>query len=337
MADPGMRNLARCTDEELLSLRFRDLGLRSTGLLVRKAVKALHRDLARRGIAFRPHVWLSDEFFCPDGVPGFAVPFYLAHPRLMRLERRKMLEVEGGTLRSCLRILRHETGHALDNAFRLRRRKERQRLFGSSEVPYPSSYAPRPFSRRFVRHLELGYAQAHPDEDFAETFAVWLDPASDWKKRYASWPALEKLEYMDALMAEVAPRRPALSNQRRPYDVSGMERSLRLHYRIRRERYRVDFSENYDSDLSRLFGVKGEDRADRFLRRRRSFLRRQVTRWTGIPGYTVDAVLRDWIERSRERELTLRRTPERTQGEVVTALTVRVMQYLQSGNYRVVV
>jgi hypothetical protein len=337
MADPGMKKLARCSDEELLSLRFKDLGLRSTGPLVRRAVNELYRDLARRGIAFRPHVWLSDEFFCPDGVPGFAVPFYLAHSRLMRLERRKMLEIEGGTLRSCLRILRHETGHALDNAFRLRRRKERQRLFGSSEVPYPSSYAPRPFSRRFVRHLELGYAQAHPDEDFAETFAVWLDPASDWRRRYASWPALEKLEYMDRVIGEVSRRRPALSNRRRPYDVTGMERSLRLHYRIRRERYRVDFSENYDSDLSRLFGVKGEERADRFLRRRRSSLRRQVTRWTGIPGYTVDAVLRGWIERSRERKLTLRRTPERTQGEVVTALTVRVMQYLQSGNYRVVV
>lgn len=332
-----MRNLARCSDDELLSLRFRDLGLRSVGPLVRKASRDLFGDLARRGIAFRPHVWLSDEFFCPDGVPGFAVPFYLAHPRLMRLEHQKMLEVEGGTLRSCLRILRHEAGHALDNAYGLRRRKERHRLFGSPDVPYPSSYAPRPFSRRFVRHLELGYAQAHPDEDFAETFAVWLDPRSDWRKRYADWPALEKLEYMDTLMAEVSDRRPLLSNRRQPYELAKMERSLRLHYRIRRDRYRVEFSENYDSDLSRLFGLKGEERAEKFLRRRRVSLRRQVTRWTGIPGYTVDAVLKDWIDRARERKLTLRTTPEKTQGEVVTALTVRVMQYLQSGNYRVVV
>jgi hypothetical protein len=188
-----------------------------------------------------------------------------------------------------------------------------------------------------VRHLELGYAQAHPDEDFAETFAVWLDPRSDWRKRYADWPALEKLEYMDTLMAEVSDRRPLLSNRRQPYELAKMERSLRLHYRIRRDRYRVEFSENYDSDLSRLFGLKGEERAEKFLRRRRVSLRRQVTRWTGIPGYTVDAVLKDWIDRARERKLTLRTTPEKTQGEVVTALTVRVMQYLQSGNYRVVV
>ncbi|HLE72284.1 MAG TPA: putative zinc-binding metallopeptidase [Vicinamibacteria bacterium] len=335
MADSLMKGWHRRSDEELLSLRFRDLPLHSTDRLIASAVKELQRELQRRGLRFRPHVWLSDEWFSPDGVPGFAIPFYLAHPRLRRLERNQMLEVEGGTLRSCLRLMRHETGHAIDNAYRLRRRKERQRLFGSPSDPYPRSYAPRPFSRRFVRHLEFGYAQSHPDEDFAETFAVWLDPASRWRERYADWPALEKLLYIDELMREIGRRIPPVGNRRRPYPLSGLRRSLRTHYRIKRERYRVDFSQNYDEDLSIIFGLKGEVSASRFLERHRGFLRRQIARWTGIPGYGVDQVLKDWIERSRERGLRVRTAPEKALRDVVTALTVRVMQYLQSGNYRV--
>ena len=66
-----------------------------------------------------PHAWLSDEWFSPDNTPGIAIPFYLAHPRLMRLERRQILEVEGGTASECLRILRHETGHVVQHAYRL--------------------------------------------------------------------------------------------------------------------------------------------------------------------------------------------------------------------------
>ncbi len=335
MADSHMKGWHRRSDEELLSLRFRDLPLHSTDRLIASAVKELHGELQRRGLRFRPHVWLSDEWFSPDGVPGFAIPFYLAHARLRRLERSQMLEVEGGTLRSCLRLMRHETGHAIDNAYRLRRRKERQRLFGSPSDPYPRSYAPRPFSRRFVRHLEFGYAQSHPDEDFAETFAVWLDPASRWRERYADWPALEKLQYIDELMREIGGRVPPVSNRRRPYSLSALRRSLRTHYRIKRERYRVDFSQNYDEDLSVVFGLKGDVSAARFLERHRGFLRRQIARWTGIPGYGVDQVLTDWIERSRERGLRVRTAPEKTLRDVVTALTVRVMQYRESGSYRV--
>jgi hypothetical protein len=332
-----MKGLNTRSDEELLSLRFRELPLHSLGPLVNRAVRALYRELAAKGLRFRPHVWLSDEWFCPDGVPGFAVPFYLGHPRLRRLERAQMLEVEGGTFRSCLRLMRHEAGHAFDNAYRLRRRKERRRLFGDPGTPYPRSYAPKPYSRRFVRHLEFGYAQAHPDEDFAETFAVWLDPASRWRTRYAEWPAIEKLVYIEKLMGELAGRPLPQKRRRRPYELATMDRTLRAHYRIRRERYRVDFSENYDRDLSYVFGVKGEEPAESFLRRHRASVRRHVARWTGIHGYTVDEVLKDWIARSRERKLMVRGTSERTLREVVTALTVRAMQYLQSGNYRVAV
>ncbi len=181
-------------DEQLLDLRMCDLDLRIEGTELEERIEALYGELRTRGLRFRPHLWLSDDWFTPDGVPGIAIPFYLAHPRLAQLELTQMLEVEGGNPEWCMRILRHETGHAIENAYLLRRRRRRQQVFGKTSEPYPDYYTPKPYSKSFVLHLDSWYAQSHPDEDFAETFAVWLNPSSMWRDRYASWPALRKLE-----------------------------------------------------------------------------------------------------------------------------------------------
>jgi hypothetical protein len=170
------------SDEQLLGMRFCDLDLRIGRTPLARRVRRLYRELDKRGIGFRPHVWLSEEWFSPDGVPGIAAPFYLAHPRLERLERRMMRQVEGGSAESAMRILRHEAGHAIDTAYRLRRRKRWREVFGRASQPYPDSYTARPGSRRYVQHLGDWYAQAHPCEDFAETFAVWLKPNSSWRR-----------------------------------------------------------------------------------------------------------------------------------------------------------
>ena len=218
-------------------------------------IQQLYRELERRHLHFRPHFWLSDEWYTPDGVPGVAIPFYLAHPRLAELECSQMLEVEGGTPEWCMRILRHESGHAIDNAYRLRRRRRRQQLFGLSSQPYPEHYTPRPYSRSYVLHLEPWYAQSHPDEDFAETFAVWLTPKSSWRKRYAGWPALKKLEYVDELMREIGRRsRPRRARAARRRSAPLLRKTLREHYREKRQRYGVDSLRRVRSAIcARLF------------------------------------------------------------------------------------
>ena len=170
-----------------------DLGVSIAGTELEQRIAEVNARARGARAWFRPHYWLSDEWFTPDGVPGVAIPFYLAHPRLAKLELAQMLEVEGGDPESCLRILRHEAGHAIDNAYQLRRRPTRRRLFGTPDTPYPEYYTPKPYSKSFVQHLDHWYAQSHPDEDFAETFAVWLDPQSMWATRYAGWPAQRKL------------------------------------------------------------------------------------------------------------------------------------------------
>jgi hypothetical protein len=196
-------------DEQLLQVRLCDLGLTIQGTGLETFIAQVDQELMARGLVC-PHYWLADEWFTPDGVPGVAIPFYLAHPRLARLERQQMLEVEGGDPESCLQILRHEAGHAIDNAYQLRRLRTRRRIFGTPETTYPEYYTPRPYSKSFVMYLDHWYAQSHPDEDFAETFAAWLDPASAWATRYVGWPALRKLEYLDGLMRRLAGTKPRI-------------------------------------------------------------------------------------------------------------------------------
>src|SRR6202034_4909834 len=191
------------------------LGLTIEDSRLARPMRTLYAELAGRGISFKPHAWLSEEWFSPDGVPGIAVPFYLAHPRLERLERRIMHEAEGGNSRLLLRILRHEAGHALDNAYRLRRRRRWRGVFGPASRPYPARYRARAGSRRYVHHLGEWYAQAHPSEDFAETFAVWLTPRSAWRTSYAGWPALHKLQAVEELVASVRDRVPPVRNRTR--------------------------------------------------------------------------------------------------------------------------
>jgi hypothetical protein len=276
---------------------------------------------------------------CPDGVPGFSIPFFLAHPRLARLELHQLLEVEGGTREECMKILRHETGHAIENAYRLRRRRKRRELFGSTSEPYPDSYTPRPYSKSFVIHLERGYAQSHPDEDFAETFAVWLDPASDWRERYAGWRALEKLEYVDELMAELAGKEPPVVSDARPAPLSSFDRTLRRHYEEKRAHHGVERPRFYDRDLRKLYSDAPEHAANpsaaAFLARHRRELRQLVSRWTHEYRYTIDRVLSDMIVRCRELGLHLGRSPEQTMLDLTVLLTVQTMDHLHSGRHRV--
>src|SRR5688572_5587452 len=329
---------AEWDDERLLDLPLCDLDLKIEGTDLEDRIGELHRELELRGLGFRPYFWLADEWFCPDGVPGIAIPFYLTHPRLMRLEHAQMLEVEGGTQEWCLRILRHEAGHAIENAYRLRSLPERRRLFGKSSVAYPKYYLPRPYSKSYVIHLDAWYAQSHPDEDFAETFAVWLDPQSRWRQRYSGWPALRKLEYVDALMAELSQRPPEVITRRTHERIDRLRKTLRAHYRQRRQFYGVDHPTFYDRDLRRLFVNAGpEETADAadWLASVRREARRRVARWTGSYQYTIDQVLGDMIRRCRELRLRLSRPPDETRLEFLVLLTVQTMNYLASGRHRV--
>lgn len=315
--------------KRILGLRLSELGVEIEGSWVEDAVAHVHGELELRGLRLRPRVYLADEWMSADGVPAVGVPFYLVHPRLMAIERSRMLAVEGGTWGECLRLLRHEIGHAFQHGYQLQRRRRFQEVFGSTRRPYPQSYRPNPASKRYVQHLDGWYAQSHPVEDFAETFAVWLTPRASWRKRYAGWAAAKKLEYVDSLMAEIGHTPPKERTRARPYAITALRQTLLEHYESKQSYYAPSFSGAYDRDLRRLFSGQRQEGepASKFLRRKRPEIRGLVARWTGEYAFTVDQVLKQIIGRCQELKL---RTPPGVDvsNDFAVLLTVHSMTYL---------
>ncbi|HLY19820.1 MAG TPA: putative zinc-binding metallopeptidase [Bryobacteraceae bacterium] len=325
-------------DEELLALRICDLGLRLEQSELKPRVDQLYEELAARGVPLRPDAYLGDEWFSPAGVPAIAIPFYLAHPRLKALELHQMMEVEGGTVDWCQMLLRHECGHAIDHAYRYSSRPDWRDVFGSPETEYaPETYTPRPFSKSFVRHLPNWYAQAHPDEDFAETFAVWLATGPEsWRARYQGWKALEKLEYVNTLMQEAAGGAPPVTRGRRISEASKLRSTLARHYAARRKLYAEDFPDFYDADLRQIFGKDepGSEPAVKLMRRLRGALIASVVEWTGQRKYIVTTLVRKIIERCRELHLMAQRDSVRLHFELASYLATLVTNHQYTGRFK---
>jgi hypothetical protein len=226
----------------------------------------------------------------------------------------------------------------LQVSYQLQRRRRWQELFGRSSTRYPRYYRPNPASRRYVYHLPRWYAQSHPDEDFAETFAVWLTPRSNWRKRYAGWPALKKLQYVDELMAEIATEKPVLTRRLHVDPLSRLTQTLGEHYEKKREHYAIDYPKVYDRDLRRIFSADPRHHrspaASAFLRRNRARIRQIVSKWTGEYQLTLDAVFDDMIGRCRELKLRAVGSERQLRMEFIVLLTAKTVHSLYSPSRR---
>ena len=330
-------NLNRLSYNELLDKRLCDLYLKIEGTEVEARVKELYQELDNKGISFHPECYLADEWLTPDDEPVIGIPFYLAHPRLKRLERRFMLDVEGGTRKSCMMLLRHEAGHAINYAYRLYRRKRWKELFGRFSTEYPDKYRYKPFSKRFVQHLDEWYAQYHPDEDFAETFAVWLTPNRNWRRRYRGWKALNKLEYVEKLMREISRKRPLKSRGQKMWIVSKSKMSLKTYYRKKKKFYAEDFPDFHDIELRKIFSKETVPskrlQAARLLVQHRKSILDSVALNTGEKKYIINKLLRDLIDRSRELELYVSHSEMDTIIRIISYVTTLIMNYLYTGSF----
>ena len=302
------QNLESLTDEEVLQCRVRDLGLEITGSDLVPQVLELYKDLDAQGIKYHPPCYLADEWLTPDREPIIGIPFCLAHPRLKEIEKKMMLAVEGGTERHCLRLLRHECGHAINYAYELYKKTRWRELFGPFSSKYSDSYHYQPYSRRFVAHLEDNYAQCHPDEDFAETFAVWLTPNSRWKQKYANWPALVKLEYVDGLMKRLRSQKPKVAPPARPpWSARQMNSTLQTYYERKRKALGSYFQGYYDDCLKALFLQHPEKdpsyKASIVLRRHRQHIINQVSHWTGHRKYDINVLFGRFVRRCEALDL----------------------------------
>jgi hypothetical protein len=307
--------------ERLLRSRVDQLGLTIEGTRLAPLVQQLYLELEAAGISLRPRVFLSDEWGCPEGVPAIGVPFYLADERLSRLEKEVMESIEAETDEEIMAYLRHEAGHAFNYAHRLHETEEWHELFGPYSRPYREHYEPNPFSRNFVRHISGWYAQKHPDEDYAESFAVWLTPNSNWREVYADWGCLPKLEYVERVVAKLgrAPSQATLE-----YDESAELAYSVDEYHQRSSYQPVSLPSYFDGDLRELFceGARegtGTQAAHDFVEKQRASLVHNIGYWTGLHEHIVRSLVEHFVERCRALSLWLH---ESEQQDVLAKLTV---------------
>src|SRR6478609_660295 len=326
-------------DEALLDRKISQLGLTLPGTPVQAHVEQLHAELAQKGLAFLPPCHVGDEWFVPVGIPAIFVPFFLVHERLRKLEAKMMLEVEGDNPEWFMRLIRHEAAHAYAFAYQFMRKRKWQRVFGrTSRDTTPQFYRPRPYSRSYVVHLDDWYAQSHPDEDFAETFAVWLTPGLDWRARFKGWKALQKLEYVDELMRSIAGQAPPYQPAYRVKDFDCLNIKLKTYYARKRKEYEDTYPDFYDRDLRQLFAgtIEGgaTQKASAYLRQRRRQLLDAVCESTNEKKYRVNKLLARLIERCDQLGLHLKPGDTASDMAVAAYLTTLVMNYLFTGKFK---
>lgn len=323
---------------------IRGLGLTVEGTRLKPILDQFRAELEARRLRVRPRFYLSTEWGVPFGTVAVAIPFYLARPELTDLHARHGGLVEGLDAADILRYLRHEVGHAVNYAYRLYETPEWVKLFGSITQPYEEEYRPEPWSRRFVRHLPGWYAQKHPDEDWAETFAVWMTPGLDWHAEYADWPAaLAKLEYCDHTMAALADKDPLVTADDLDEDVSELGYSLEQYYR-NQAIGSGDFPRALDGglrtifeDLGRLDGDKTAGRsqpAADLIRRVESVVSANVFRWTGHFPERTRLLLRHLADRADQLHLEYREARgEEAAVAFTTFVTSLALNHVRHGSY----
>ncbi len=316
--------------DELLGHRISDLALEIRGSRVERLVAQLYDELDRAGLRYKPGVYLSDQWGCPDGTPLIGVPFYLADARLERIEAEMSMSVESDE--EAMRYMRHEAGHAFNYAFRLHEQPEWQETFGAFAKPYRDRYRADPFSRDYVRHILAWYAQKHPDEDFAETFAVWLTPGRDWRAEYATWPALRKLEYVDRVMRAIASESadaPQPTEDDLP--VGAMRYTIAEHYALERDALPVSDEGVFDADLRQIFfaadAAPQGGAASVFLRNHSQEVVARTAYWTSEHPSVVHSLLDLLARRAETLGLRVGRVEAATLIELTSFVTAVVMMH----------
>ena len=326
------------SDDELLEKKISQLGLKLEGTEVQPLIEQLYDELSQRGLVFHPPCHVGDEWFVPIGIPAIFIPFFLVHDRLRKLERKLILEVEGETPEWFMKLMRHEAAHAYSYAYQLYKKKKWQQTFGLASTEETEFYRPRPYSRSYVVHLDDWYAQSHPDEDFAETFAIWLTPGLDWRERFQGWKALQKLEYLDELIRSLAGKLPVQLPEYRVADYDCLNIKLKTYYTRKRKLYEDSYPDFYDNDLNQLFAagpeVSNRMKASVWLRQRRRQLMDSVCQWTNEKKYRVNKLLARLIDRCDQLDLYIKADDAQQNLRVSAYITTLVMNHLFTGKFK---
>jgi hypothetical protein len=293
---------------KVLAQKISEMPLKIEGTILETKIQQLYQELEAKGLVFRPKCYLSDEWGCPDGIPIIGIPFYLADKKLSRIEEEYTENLEKEE--EIILYLRHEAGHAFNYAYELYKTNEWHNIFGPYSRPYVDDYKPNPLSKKYVKYSKGWYAQKHPDEDFAETFAVWSTPGLDWRKQYEGWQALRKLEYVERISKELGSQPPRVAAMMEDRPVSELKVTILEYYeRHHSKEYPKIVSQlgaYLDGDLREIFESKKNENfrpAFEFIMNHRHTLRNLVHYWTGTSINLVRGLIRYLAERAQVTEI----------------------------------
>lgn len=301
--------------DEILNRRICDFKLQIEGSPLESIISKFKQELKACGITrLKPQFYLSDEWGVSDGSVAIAIPFYLADEKLRKIQQVRGGLVEGIDPDDILRYLRHEMGHVVNYAYRIYETEAWTRIFGPMARPYNDEFSTRPFSPDFVRHLPGSYAQKHPDDDWAETFAVWMTPGLDWRQLYEDAPgALGKLEYCAKTIATLIDRDPDVSNVELDEKVDELSYTLQEFFDPV-ELGGLVIPHSLDGDLRGIFspwsglgaavqeGRKGSGGA--LIRRNQDLLANTTYRWTSVEPHFLHPLLAHLAKRADTLGLT---------------------------------
>jgi hypothetical protein len=318
---------------------IREMGLKIAGSPLEPILADFEGELCQAGITrVGPRFYLSTEWGVPFDTVAIAIPFYLARPDLTDLHAERVGHVEGTGRDDILRYLRHEMGHVINYAYRLYEDEGWVKHFGAITQPYREDYRPEPFNPRFVRHLPGWYAQKHPDEDWAETFAVWMTPGLDWRTEYADSPtALAKLEFCDRTLKRLRDREPLVTAADLDEDVGELPYSVEQYYGGQSDGP-TPFPKGLDGALRTIFEDSGKGPASRpasaLIRRLERDLMANVYRWTGHFPERTRPLLRHLAERAdRLGQVYTAEREVPTAAAFTTFVTALAMNYVHHGTY----
>jgi len=347
---PKPIDLDHISEEELLATRIMDLPIAIEGTWLQECVQGLYAELEGKGLLFHPECYLADEWLTPEGEVAIGIPFYLAHPALIRLERRMMLEAEGEGKLWCMQLLRHEAGHAFSYAYNLHKKREWQKVFGSSKEKYGSTYKFKPYSKSYVRHLDGFYAQYHPDEDFVETFAVWLTPEGDWQNKYQGWKALEKLQFVDRLMTSIKGVRPLKPKGKKLWQFQNLTITLEKYYKKKYRYEQEELPDFHDVQLGKIFSPLTDEEwwafkkdrrknkelltAEELIRKYSKNILNSIDRSTGERKYIINDLLKNISLRAKQLRMIVSQPQALALMQLGVYVTSLTMNYIHTGLLR---
>ena len=169
-----------------------------------------------------------------------------------------------------------------------------------------------------------------------------MTPKATWRRAYATWPALEKLHYVDRLVEELRGKSP-IAHRRKPSALlENLTETLDAYYQRKRRYYQVtENKRSYDADLKRCF-LKSQAStpaisAATFLRKNRAKILSSVCQSLESHRFLAEHLFNELVDRCSQLKLLANKTTRKQQHKFERLLTSQVFRSIRQKPARIIV